>query len=47
MPNVVREVFEVASFVVAIPPCPVACLVGTVGAIVLTARCGGPTATPV
>jgi hypothetical protein len=44
--NAAMEVLEVAFFLIAIPVCPVAFLVGTVGAIVIIARHGGPAATP-
>ena len=40
------EGLEVATFVIAIVLCPVAFLVGTVGAIVLLVRRGRPAATP-
>jgi hypothetical protein len=42
--NAAMEVLEVAFFVIATLLCPVAFLVGTVGAIVLLVRRGGPAA---
>jgi hypothetical protein len=44
--NAATEVLEVAFFLIATLLCPVAFLVGTVGAIVLIVRSGGPAATP-
>ncbi len=43
--NTAMEVLEVAFFLIATLLCPVAFLVGTVGAIVLLLRRGGPAAT--
>jgi hypothetical protein len=43
--NAAMEVLEVAFFVIATLLCPLAFLVGTVGAIVLIVRRSGPTAT--
>ena len=44
--NAAMEVLEVAFFLIATLLCPLAFLVGTVGAIVLIVRRGGPAATP-